>query len=128
MRKKMNSNLLSKKNSLIYGVIAIGAVTYQYGYEVAIIWVAVLYAMFMTIFNAIDIYWLIKSKISKEKSHLSKYSKVRLLVTTTLIPIAFWFIPYKLRIMAASFAIIILMVLLLLEIFYFSRNKNSNPT
>lgn len=124
--EKISNRFFSKKTLLIYGAIAIAVVTYQYGYEVALLWVAVLYAMLMTIFNVVDIYWLIKSKVSNEKSHLSKYSTIRLLLTTSLILLAFWFIPFKLRIMAASFAIIILIVLLLLEIFYFSSTRNSD--
>jgi len=126
--KKVIKKITSNKKNLIYPFIVLVVVIYKYGLETAFYGSALLYAMFMTIFNSVELYLLMKIKIREGNWLIDTNRIIYLLTTSILIIVCYVILHSKLRIMAISFSSIILIVLLLYEItnsLFYTRIKNN---
>lgn len=126
MRKKKSSNFYLKNEHIIFVVISVGAVYFKYGIEIAILYPAAMYAMFMTIIVTIEVYLLLKNKVNYRNESIARPRQIRLIVSILLIPISFWVIPFKMKVFAGIFATIILFIFLIVELFNVFRIRIIN--
>lgn len=111
-----NKKIIFDRKYIIYGLISVVAVYYKYGMYTALVYPFVLYAMFMSIFIIVEIYLIAKDKFLGINGFVSKPKFIRLVTSMVFLIISFCIIPYNMKIVSSTFALLVLSILSIIEL------------